>query len=126
MSKSIGSVALEHRVDALFSRYTQSAALAAPMSRPIRARPWEIKRSGDKWTAHVGGPLIAGSASWPVRGIDADTVEIETPGSWITVTQLAHLVRDRSGRVAALDVSTGRIKKMRFERTVIPSEARDP
>jgi hypothetical protein len=52
-----------------------------------------------------------------VRGIDADTVEIESPGSWLQVTQLAHLVRDRAGRVAALEVSTGRIKKMRFERT---------
>jgi 16S rRNA C967 or C1407 C5-methylase (RsmB/RsmF family) len=39
------------------------------------------------------------------------------------VTQLAHLVRDRPGRVVALDVSTGRIKKMRFERTTSPSGA---
>jgi hypothetical protein len=39
------------------------------------------------------------------------------------VTQLAHLVRDRAGRVVALEISTGRIKKMRFERVVIPSRA---
>ena len=60
--------------------------------------------------------MIAGGAPWPVRGIDADTVELETPGNWITVTQLAHLVRDRAGKVTALEVSTGRIKRMRFER----------
>ena len=78
---------------------------------------WEIERSGADWTANVGGPLIAGGAPWPVRGVDADTVELESPGAWITVSQLAHLVRDRAGRVVELEVSTGRIKKMRFERT---------
>ena len=52
-----------------------------------------------------------------MRGIDADTVEIETPGSWAAVTQLAHLERDRAGKVTALVVSTGRIKRMRFERS---------
>ena len=77
---------------------------------------WRIARQGEDWTVAVSGPLIAGGTPWPVRGIDADTVEIETPGSWMAVTQLAHLVRDRPGRVVALDVSTGRIKKMRFER----------
>jgi len=84
---------------------------------------WEIKRSGEDWTVNVGGPLIAGGPAWPVRGIDADTVEIESPGSWLQVTQLAHLVRDRAGRIVALEISTGRIKKMRFERVVIPSRA---
>jgi hypothetical protein len=78
---------------------------------------WKIERSGENWLAHVGGPLIAGGAPWPVRGIDADTVEVESPGNWLQVTQLAHLVRDRAGRVVALEVSTGRIKKMRFERS---------
>jgi D-aminopeptidase len=78
---------------------------------------WEIKRNGEDWAASVGGPLIAGGAPWPLRGIDADTVEVESPGSWLTVSQLAHLVRDRAGRIVALEVSTGRIKKMRFERT---------
>jgi len=34
-----------------------------------------------------------------------------------TPTLLARLDRDKDGRVAALEVSTGRIKKMRFERT---------
>ena len=51
-----------------------------------------------------------------MRGIDADTVEIESPGSSITVSQLAHLVRDRAGRVVALEVSTGRIEGVRFDR----------
>ena len=78
---------------------------------------WEIKRSGEDWAAAVSGPLIAGGPPWPVRGIDADTVEVESPGSWLQVTQLAHLVRDRAARVVALEVSTGRIKKMRFERS---------
>ena len=103
------------------------AAIAGRYVSADTGATWEIRRSGEDWTANVGGPLIAGGAAWPVHGIDADTVEIESPGSWITVSQLAHLVRDRAGRVVALEVSTGRIKKMRFERqVVIPSAARDP
>jgi CubicO group peptidase (beta-lactamase class C family) len=78
---------------------------------------WEIKRSGKDWMTNVSGPLIAGGAPWPLRGLDAGTVEIETPGTWLQVSQLAHLVRDRAGRVIALEVSTGRIKKMRFDRS---------
>ena len=69
-------------------------------------------------TIDVSGPLIAGGAPWTVRGLDADTVEVRSPGGWITATQLAHLVRDRDGKIVALEVSTGRIKKMRFERMV--------
>jgi D-aminopeptidase len=91
-------------------------ALAGTYVSPDTGAAWAIKRSGEAWAAAVSGPLIAGGASWPVRGIDADTVEIETPGTWITVSQLAHLVRDRDGRITALEVSTGRVKKMRFER----------
>ena len=64
----------------------------------------------------VSGPLIAGGTAWPVRGVDADTVEIESPTGWITATQLAHLVRDRGRQDRGAEVSTGRIKKMRFER----------
>ena len=40
----------------------------------------------------------------------------QMPAGWIVQTQLVHLVRDRAGKIAALEVSTGRIKKMRFER----------
>ncbi|MDP2373170.1 hypothetical protein, partial [Reyranella sp.] len=68
-------------------------------------------------TVAVGGPLIAGGPAWTLRGIDADTVEVVSPVGWITATQLAHLERDRAGKVVALSVSTGRIKRMRFERS---------
>ena len=64
----------------------------------------------------VSGPLIAGGPPWTVRGLSDDTVEIESPQNWITATQLAHLVRDAAGQITALEVSTGRIKKMRFDR----------
>jgi CubicO group peptidase (beta-lactamase class C family) len=92
------------------------AALAGTYISADSGATWRIGRSGEDWTVHVNGPLIAGGPPWTVRGLDADTVEIESPAAWITATQLAHLVRDREGRVTALEVSTGRIKKMRFER----------
>ena len=63
------------------------------------------------------GPLVGGGAPWTINGLDGDTIEIVSPPGWIQATQLAHLVRDRAGKVTALVVSTGRIKKMRFERT---------
>jgi hypothetical protein len=79
---------------------------------------WRIARSGDGYALDVSGPLIAGGAPWSIAGVDADTVEITAAGAWLQTTQLARLVRDEAGRVVALEVSSGRIKKMRFERTV--------
>jgi D-aminopeptidase len=101
----------------LGQRKSVPAAMAGRYVSADTGAAWEIKRSGEDWAAAVSGPLIAGGPPWPVRGIDADTVEVESPGSWLQVTQLAHLVRDRAARVVALEVSTGRIKKMRFERS---------
>jgi hypothetical protein len=77
---------------------------------------WTIGKDNDATVVDVGGPLIASGPAWDVVGIDADTVEIVSPPAWITPTQLAHLVKDKSGKITALEVSTGRIKKMRFER----------
>lgn len=91
------------------------AGLAGTYTSVDSGATWHIAHSGDGWMATVSGPLVTG-AEWPVHGIDSDTVEIVSPGGWISVTQLAHLVRDRAGKVVALEVSTGRIKKMRFER----------
>ncbi len=91
------------------------AAVAGTYVSADSGATWHVRRGGEDFTVGVSGPLIAGAA-WTVRGLDADTVEIEAPGSWMTVTQLAHLERDRSGRIVALSVSTGRIKRMRFER----------
>ncbi|CAN5777936.1 hypothetical protein BH11PSE3_BH11PSE3_09950 [soil metagenome] len=103
-----------------FTRLDKRAALPAALagryvSADCGAR-WDIRRSGEGWEAAVSGPLIASSAPWIVRGLDADTIETEMPMGWIAATQHAQLVRDRAGKITAIDVSTGRIKKMRFER----------
>ena len=89
------------------------AALAGTYISADSGAVWTIK--SDK--VDVSGPLVGGGEPWGVAGLDADTVEILSPGSWIKPTQLAHLVRDKGGKIAAFEVSTGRIKKMRFERT---------
>jgi D-aminopeptidase len=98
-------------------RKSVPATLAGTYESADCGATWKIARQGADWTVGVSGPLIAGGAPWPVRGVDTDTVEIETPGGWIAVTQLARIVRDRAGRLLTLEVSTGRIKKMRFERS---------
>jgi D-aminopeptidase len=100
----------------LGKRKAAPAALAGTYVSADSGATWDIKRNGEGWEGTVSGPLIAGGPAWPVRGVDADTIEIDTPSPWITTNQLAHLVRDRAGKVTALEVSTGRIKRMRFER----------
>jgi CubicO group peptidase (beta-lactamase class C family) len=93
------------------------AAIAGTYVSADSGATWRIERKGEDFSAHVSGPLIASGAPWPISGVDADTVELATPGNWLNVTQLARLERDKTGKVEALIVSTGRIKNMRFERT---------
>lgn len=102
--------------DRLAARGKVPADLAGTYLSSDTGASWTIARRGGTWEIAVGGPLVNGSL-WTVAGIDDDTVEVLSPSGWITATQLAHLGRDRDGRIAALEVSTGRIKKMRFERT---------
>jgi hypothetical protein len=92
------------------------AAIAGTYVSPDAGAVWNIRRDGEDYAMAVGGPLTTGGAPWHVHGIDADTVEVVSPTGWITATQLAHLERDRAGKIVALSVSTGRIKKMKFER----------
>ena len=93
------------------------AAIAGIYVSADSGATWHVRRGGADFTIGVSGPLIAGGAAWSLNGIDADTVEVVSPAGWITATQLAHLERDRAGRIVALQVSTGRIKRMRFERS---------
>jgi D-aminopeptidase len=92
-------------------------AIEGIFSSPDTGAAWHIRRGGSDFTMAVYGPLVSGGAAWTLAGIDADTVEVISPGAWIKATQLAHLERDKGGKITALVVSTGRIKKMRFERT---------
>jgi CubicO group peptidase (beta-lactamase class C family) len=103
--------------DKLGKRKAVPAAIAGTYVSADSGATWHVRRGGKDFTVGVSGPLISSGAAWPVAGIDGDTVEITTPSGWISVTQLAHLERDKAGKVTALVVSTGRIKKMRFERT---------
>ena len=101
----------------LGKRKVVPAAIAGIFSSPDTGAAWHVRRGGADTTIAIYGPLVSSSEPWVVNGIDGDTVEIISPGGWIKATQLAHLERDKTGKVAALVVSTGRIKKMRFERT---------
>jgi len=101
----------------LGKRKAVPAAIAGIFSSPDTGAAWHVRRGGADTTIAIYGPLVSSSEPWVVNGIDGDTVEIVSPGGWIKATQLAHLERDKTGKIAALVVSTGRIKKMRFERT---------
>ena len=101
----------------LGKRKAVPAAIAGTYVSADSGATWHARRGGENYTVAVSGPLVGGSAPWPVRGLDSDTVELEAPTGWVVATLLARLERDRSGKIAALVVSTGRIKRMRFERT---------
>jgi D-aminopeptidase len=96
----------------LGKRKAVPAGLAGTYTSTDSGAVWTIK--ADK--VEVSGPLIGGGAPWTVSGLDDDTVEIVSPGGWIQASQLAHLKREKGGKIAALEISTGRIKRMRFER----------
>ena len=101
----------------LGKRKTVPAAIEGVYASSDSGAVWHVRRGGRDFTIAISGPLVGGGAPWTINGLDGDTVEIVSPPGWIQATQLAHLVRDRAGKVTALVVSTGRIKKMRFERT---------
>ncbi|WP_428669424.1 serine hydrolase domain-containing protein [Reyranella sp.] len=94
------------------------AAIVGTYTSADSGAVWRIGWSGEGYALNVSGPLIAGGPTWSMTGVDSGTVELTGAGGWLQTTQLAQLVRDGSGKtIVALDVSTGRIKKMRFERT---------
>jgi CubicO group peptidase (beta-lactamase class C family) len=101
----------------LGKRKAVPAGIVGTYGSPDSGATWTVRKTEDGYLADVSGPLIASGPAWRIEGIDSDTVEIVSPPAWITATQLAHLVRDRGGKIAALEVSTGRIKNMRFDRT---------
>jgi CubicO group peptidase (beta-lactamase class C family) len=76
---------------------------------------WIIRETKDGLAADVSGPLVTGGPAWPVRGVATDLVEIETPGPWLQVTQLARVERNASHRITGLAVSSSRIRQMKFE-----------
>jgi len=100
----------------LGKRKAVPAAIGGAYHSPDTDALWQIRRAEDHYVADVSGPLIAGGAPWRLHGIDADTIEIVSPGTWIAATQLAQIERNDAGKIAALIVSTGRIKNMRFDR----------
>ncbi len=100
----------------LVKRKPVPSAIAGTYVSADSGATWAVRRSGKDYVADVSGPLIAGGAPWRLNGVDTDTVEVVSPGSWISATQLARLERSRAGKIKALVVSTGRIKNMRFDR----------
>ena len=88
----------------------------AAMPPPIRARAGTSARKGENWQAAVSGPLIAGGPAWPVRGVDADTDRDRDAGRLDPGDPARPSGARPLGKVEAIEISTGRIKKMRFER----------
>jgi len=105
----------------LGKRKAVPAAIVGTYRSADSGATWTVRKAGNGFVVDVSGPLIASGPAWKIEGIDADTVEVISPPAWITATQLAHIERTKdgkmgAGKIAALVVSTGRIKRMRFDR----------
>ncbi|TDH59435.1 serine hydrolase [Dankookia rubra] len=76
---------------------------------------WTLAPEGDGLAVQVRGPLTA-AGPWPVQPIEGDCFRIMTPATMFQGWVDAKLARDAAGRIAALVVSGGRVRGMRFER----------
>ena len=104
---------------------SRSSASARPCRRRLAGTyvsansgaTWDIERKRRGLASDVSGPLIAGGA-----GLDGAAASMPTrsrsttPAGWITPPSSPIWCATAPARSTALEVSTGRIKKMRFER----------
>ena len=72
-------------------RKSVPAAIAGRYVSADTGASWEIKRSGEDWAAAVGGPLIAAARPGRCAASTPTPSRSRSPGSWLQVTQLAHL-----------------------------------
>lgn len=66
---------------------------------------------------HAEGPLLKAQQPWTLHALTPDLVELRSTGYWMQPNQLLRVERDAAGRVRALHVDTGRIKRLTFERS---------
>jgi D-aminopeptidase len=103
----------------LVKRVSPDAGLAGCYACTDIGATWDIRApTGEAtgWQVQVRGPHRGAPVPWPLRGLTADLVELETPSPWLRSTQLARLERDTEGRILALQVFSGRVRGLRFVR----------
>lgn len=84
------------------------------LSEEMAAR-WEITQDGDGMVAQAFGPVIRG-AKWRIEPIAGDDVRVHVPGTLMRGWLDVRAVRDAAGRIEALVVNGGRVKKARYPR----------
>jgi len=99
----------------LAGRPAPPADLAGTYVSADTGATWVIRREGEAMTLSASGPLRAGRPPGPVRGVTGDVVEVEVPSNWLPSIGIARIERE-GAHVSGLTVSTGRIKRLRFER----------
>ena len=114
---------------ARFHRLAGAASLPADLPGSYHSADLEVQWSiaadpmaldaapdGGRLRLQVAGPLARSHTPWSLRAVSADLFEIIGPGYWMTSTMLARVLRDASGGLLALEVFSGRIHRLRFER----------
>jgi len=108
-----------------FQRLGEAASLPGDLAGAYRCADigadWHIGVDGE--TLQLQGPHAAG-VRWQLRGLRPDLVELTGTSSGMPTAQLARLERDAAGRVVALQVSTSRMRGLRFERVTAAAPAR--
>ncbi len=76
---------------------------------------WDIQPAEAGWAVRISGPQSRG-VSWTLHGLAADLVEVRGSSAGMPVALLARLQPDATGRIAALQVHSSRIRALPFVR----------
>lgn len=102
-----------------FRRVTEAPCLPEGLAGVYRCTEldatWTLAPTEDGLVVQVRGPLTT-AGPWPVQPIEGDCFRILTPATLFQGWVDAKLARDPAGRVAAILVSGGRVRGMRFDR----------
>ena len=117
-----GSDAVEVEQDAgvmgLWHRVTPGAALPDGLSGIYRSAEaeavWTIMEQDGKSWVQASGPVATGPL-WEVEPIEGDLIRIHAPGTLFRTWLDVRVLREE-GRIAGLEASGGRVKRMRYQR----------
>lgn len=74
---------------------------------------WEIAADG---SVAVAGPLATPAQRWQLRSLGGDWLELQSPGYWMTTSQLVRMARAGDGAVVSLVCDGARVKGLELHR----------
>lgn len=94
-------------------RAAPPAGLAGHWHCEALGATWEIGADG---SVAVAGPLATPPQRWQLLGLAGDWLELQSPGYWMSTSQLVRIAHDASGAVASLVCDGARVKGLELHR----------